>query len=129
MNEIPSPTPTIPNPHRPKRVEIDNRAMKLVVGAIAIALPLLTAAFTGWSILSISESYYLTGPASMIFIGFLFAIAEFLCAYTGRGKPQMVSSKLAGLAAASIALFPCLVLVVDATFKLDEHAFPSLVLR
>lgn len=98
---------TIPMPQHPKRVEIDNRTLKLIVGLIAIGLPALTDLLTDRRIQSISESYYFTGPASTIFIGFLFAIAAFLCAYNGRTAHQMYWSKVAGLSAALIALFPC----------------------
>ena len=107
MNANPPKAETIPKPHHPSHVEIDNRTVKLVVGVIAVSLPVLTAAYTEGRICSISESYYYTGPASTIFIGFLFAIAAFLLPYNGRTTAQMVLSKVAGLAAASIALFPC----------------------
>ena len=108
MNATPPPTSIeIPTPHHPKRVEIDNRTLKLVVGVIAIGLPVLTDVLTDRRIHSISESYYCTGAASTIFVGFLFAIAAFLCAYNGRSRAQMVWSKVAGLSAALIALFPC----------------------
>ena len=98
---------TVPTPNEPKRVEIDNRTLKLVVGLVAIGLPLLTDLLTDRHIRSISESYYFTGAASTIFVGFLFAIAAFLCAYNGRTRYQMFWSKVAGLSAALIALFPC----------------------
>jgi hypothetical protein len=108
MNAIPpKASGMIPTPHHPKHVEIDNRTLKLVVGLIAIGLPVLTDLLSDRRILSISESYYYTGPESTIFVGFLFAIASFLCAYNGRTRQQMFWSKVAGLSAALIALYPC----------------------
>lgn len=97
----------IPTPHHPKHVEIDNRTLKLVVGLIAIGMPALTDLLSNRQIHSISESYYCTGRASTVFVGFLFAIAAFLCAYNGRTRHQMFWSKVAGLSAALTALFPC----------------------
>jgi hypothetical protein len=88
-------------------VEIDNRTLKLIVGVIAIGLPILTDLLTDRRIHSISESYYYTGPASVVFVGFLFSIAAFLFAYNGRTRHQMFWSKVAGISATLIALFPC----------------------
>ena len=97
----------IPTPHHPKHVEIDNRTLKLRVGLVAIGLPVLTDLLTDRRIHSISESRYCKGPASTIFVGFLFAIPAFLCAHNGHDRRQMFWSKVASLAAALIALFPC----------------------
>lgn len=97
----------LPEPHRPKRVEIDNRTLKLVVGLIAIGMPILTDLLSDRQIHSISESYYCEGRTSTVFVGFLFAIAAFLCAYNGRSRYQMFWSKVAAVSAALIALFPC----------------------
>ena len=97
----------MPTPHHPKHVELDNRTLKLVVGLIAIGLPILTDLLSDRRIRSISESYYFVGAVSTIFVGFLFAIAAFLCAYNGRTQYQMFWSKVAGLSAALIALYPC----------------------
>ena len=104
---VPKAGTVIPVPHHPRRLEIDNRTLKLVVGLIAIGLPVLTDVLSAGRIRSISESYYEQGTTSTVFVGFLFAIAAFLCAYNGRSRGQMFWSKVAGIAAASIALFPC----------------------
>jgi len=103
----PEPLGHLPLPPHPRRPEIDNRTLKLLVGVIAIALPILTDVLTDCRILSISESYYETGTASTLFVGSLFAIAAFLLAYNGRSRLQMVLSKVGGVASALIALFPC----------------------
>jgi hypothetical protein len=92
------------NVHPP---EIDHRTMKLIVGLIALTLANLTSFFAGTSITSISASYYEGGWSQAIFIGFLFAIAAFLLAYNGYNRIQMVLSKIAAVAAACVALFPC----------------------
>ncbi len=91
----------------PRRPEIDEHTMKLIVGVIALSLANLTALFAGDSLSSISASYYHTGWSQSIFIGFLFATAAFLLAYNGNSTPEMIASKVAALAALGVALFPC----------------------
>jgi hypothetical protein len=96
----------------PTRPEIDHRTIKLVVGVIAITLPLLTSFFARTALTSISASYYEGGWSQSILIGFLFAIASFLLAYNGMSRAEMVASKVASIAGLGIALFPC---------KCEEH--------
>ncbi|MDB5897388.1 MAG: hypothetical protein JWP22_3483 [Ramlibacter sp.] len=92
---------------QPRRKEIDHRTIKLLVGLIAITLPLLTRVFASSELESISASYYEGGWSESIFVGFLFAIAAFLLAYNGYSTREMVLSKIASIAALGIALFPC----------------------
>ena len=92
---------------RPKRMEIDHRTIKLLVGVIAISLPFLTNAFASSAITSISASYYEGGWSESIFVGFLFAISAFLLAYNGLTRLEMILSKVAAIAALGVALFPC----------------------
>ena len=93
------------NTGRPR--EIDHRTLKLVVGLVALLLPVLTNLFAHQGLPSISAAYYETGPSQTIFIGSLFAIASFLLAYNGESRLQMILSKVACGAALGIALFPC----------------------
>jgi len=98
-----------------KQHEIDHHSLKLIVGGIAILLPVLTSllaedlsgCLASGSIQSISASYHAGGWARDIFVGFLFAIASFLFAYNGESKIEWASSKLAGISALAVALFPC----------------------
>jgi hypothetical protein len=93
----------------PRRPEIDQSAIKFLIGTIALALPLVEYGLTGGSIQSISDSFWYTPglwPRN-IFVGFLFAISAFLLAYNGRSEPEMWLGKAASLAAAAIAMFPC----------------------
>lgn len=92
--------------------EIDYRTSRLIVGIIALSLPILTSIFANNNIDSISASYYEGGWSQAIFIGFLFASASFLFAYNGYSRPEMILSKIAGVAAIGVALFPC---------ELNEH--------
>jgi len=91
----------------PSRREIDHRTLKLIVGVIALSLATLTRLFARTPIASISASYYEGGWSQAIFIGFLFAIAAFLLAYNGMSRGEMISSKVAAVAALGVALFPC----------------------
>ena len=90
----------------PSKPEIDHRTLKLLVGLMALSLPFLTN-YLHSTITSISESYCEGGSAQSIFVGFLFAIAAFLLAYNGLSLTEMVMSKVAGVAALVVALFPC----------------------
>lgn len=100
---------TTQNP--PERPEIDHRTMKLIVGVIAISLPLLTEWLTVYAgdapLTSISAAYYEQGWPQEIFIGFLFAIAAFLLAYNGLCWTEMALGKLGAIAALVVASFPC----------------------
>ena len=92
----------------PTRVEIDHRTIKLLVGVIAIALPILVSWLAAPDRLtSISASYWVPHWPQSIFTGFLFAIATLLAAYNGRSTSEMVASKIAAVAAILIPLFPC----------------------
>ena len=92
---------------RSHRQEIDHRTIKLMMGSIAIAFPILISALSRPGITSISASYFEGGWPQTIFIGFLFAIAAFLMAYNGLSKLEMYLSKLASIAALGVAWFPC----------------------
>ena len=93
----------------PRRPEIDQYAIKFLIGVIAISLPLTEFALTSGSITSISASFWFepgVWPRN-IFVGFLFAISAFLLAYNGKSETEMWLGKAASLAAAGIAMFPC----------------------
>lgn len=111
----------------PRRLEIDHRTMKLIVGVIAISLPVLTRALAGHPLESISASYYEHDWVPSIFIGFLFAIAAFLLAYNGRSTPEMVLSKIASAAALGVALFPCRCRTHDELIP-DVHAVSAVTM-
>lgn len=70
----------------PARQEIDHRAMKLIVGLIALSLASITSLFSHTLLTSISAAYYQDGPARNFLVGFLFAISSFLLAYNGRSR-------------------------------------------
>ena len=94
----------------PRRPEIDQYAIKLLIGAGAFSLPVIElalACLTGESIDSISASYLHDPWPRNIFVGFLFAIGAFMTTYNGDSEKQMWLAKLGALAAFCLALFPC----------------------
>ncbi|MEM1261446.1 MAG: hypothetical protein AAGH76_03540 [Pseudomonadota bacterium] len=85
----------------------DYRAIRMLVGIIAIALPWLVEFGNGPdSLNSISASYWEGGAVRNIFVGSLFAIAAFLFAYQGKDLVDAVLSKLSSVAAIAVAMFP-----------------------
>ena len=92
----------------PRRPEIDEYAIKFLIGVIAFSLPLIELALTGGSITSISASFWFdTLWPRNFFVGFLYCISAFLVAYNGRTALEMWLAKIASIAAFLIAMFPC----------------------
>jgi hypothetical protein len=92
----------------PKRLEIDHRTIKFLVGVIALSLATLASLLSGPPpIESVSASYHEGGLARDVFVGSLFAIAAFLAAYNGMSRRELMLSKVAAVAALLVAVFPC----------------------
>ena len=91
-----------------RKPEVDERLIKLLVGLIAIFLPVLVC-WLSWpeALGSISAAYWVPEWPRTIFIGFLFAIGGFLLAYDGRTTAERIAAKIAAVAALLIALYPC----------------------
>lgn len=87
--------------------EIDHHITRLVIGFIALLLPVLTSIFATEDLKSISAAYLEHGIASDIFVGFLFAIAALLLSYNGKTICELVLSKVAAIAAIGVAVVPC----------------------
>ena len=86
--------------------QIDYRTLRIIVGIIAVTLPVLTSLFSSHSLTSISMSYYEDGWSRNIFVGFLFSIGAFLLSYNGTWPSEMPLSKIAAVSALCIAMFP-----------------------
>jgi len=82
----------------------DYKALRLLVGIIALALPYVVIVFSTEKLASISASYY--SEARDYFIGMLFIVSAFLWAYNGHTVLQKTASKVASLAACLVALCP-----------------------
>jgi hypothetical protein len=82
----------------------DYRALRLLMGLIAFALPFVVTLIATKPLASISASYY--SEARDAFVGMLFIVSAFLWAYNGHTKKQAVASKIASLAAILVAVCP-----------------------
>ena len=82
----------------------DYKALRLLMGLIAIALAPIVSIISSMSLSSVSASYY-TG-ARDVFIGMLFVVSAFLWAYNGHTVKEALASKGASIAAILVALFP-----------------------
>lgn len=82
----------------------DYRLLRLLMGIIALMLPILVSVISSEPLTSISASYHT--EARDVFVGLLFVVAALLVAYQGHTPTQNRVSNLAALAAVGIALFP-----------------------
>jgi hypothetical protein len=91
----------------PRRPVIDKNAVKFLIGASAILLPLIEIllACPEW-LESISASYVATPWPRNFFVGFNFAIGTFMLAYNGEGKWESRFAKIGAVAAVIVALVP-----------------------
>lgn len=100
----------------------DYRALRLLMGIIAFALPFIVTFISSTTLTSISASYYT--EARDIFVGLLFVVSAFLLAYNGHTSIQAWASKAASFAAALAALYPtsCLTCAPDIKSKIHYVA-------
>ena len=82
----------------------DYRALRLLMGIIAVALPIVVSAISTTALSSISASYHT--ESRDFFVGLLFVVAAFLWAYNGHSPAESHWSKTASVAAAVVALLP-----------------------
>ena len=82
----------------------DYRALRLLMGLIALALPFVVLLLSARPLSSISASYYT--DARDAFVGMLFVVSAFLWAYNGHSSKEARLSKVASLAAIFVAIFP-----------------------
>lgn len=90
---------------------LDYRALRLLVGIIAVTIAPIVSLIAVNHIPSISASYYT--EARDVFVGMLIIVGTFLWAYNGHhriGKRmpnrELIASKVASIAAICVALFP-----------------------
>lgn len=85
---------------------IDYRLLRLLMGIIAIAMPIVVSLWSHEKLSSISASYHTA--AQDIFVGMLFSVGTFLIAYRGTANHQktMLATKIGAMGAFAAALFP-----------------------
>ena len=87
-----------------KSAVFDYRALRLLMGLIALALPFVVSMLSSRTLSSISASYHT--EARDAFVGMLFIVSSFLWAYNGHSAIEAWASKVASLAALFVAIFP-----------------------
>jgi hypothetical protein len=85
---------------QPVREEINSHTIKLVIGLIALLLPIVVNWIADPPLKSISESYIAPNLWTRnIFVGSLWAIGAFLFAYNGQSIFEMLLSRAAAICA------------------------------
>lgn len=82
----------------------DYRLLRLIMGLIALCLPLVVDMLSSSELASISASYFT--EARDVFVGLLFVVGAMLLAYRGHNPAEAWGSNLAAVAAIGVALFP-----------------------
>lgn len=82
----------------------DYKALRLMVGIIAFAMPFLVTLIARTPLASISASYYT--DARDFFVGLLFVVGALMLAYNGHATQEAWASKIAAVCALIVALFP-----------------------
>lgn len=85
-------------------VDIDYRAMRVIIGLIAFLLPIVVWLVSTDELTSISAAYHTN--AQDIFVGTLFIVGAYFIVYNGHAPIQALFAKVAAVAAFLTALFP-----------------------
>lgn len=80
------------------------KSMRLMLGIIALAMPFLVTFIAQADLISISSSYHTV--ARDYFVGLLFVAGAMMFVYNGHSMKESIVSKVAGLCAILIAVFP-----------------------
>jgi hypothetical protein len=82
----------------------DYKALRLMLGIIALTLPFIVTAIAQMPLPSISASYFT--EARDEFVGLLFIVGGLMLAYNGHTNREALAAKVAAICAIVIALFP-----------------------
>jgi len=104
----------------------DYRALRLLVGIIAFAIPICVTLISSNPLSSISASYFT--EARDVFVGMLFIVGAFLWAYNGHSKPQCYASKFASIAAILVALVPTVCDTCESSTTSAIHYVSAIIL-
>jgi hypothetical protein len=100
--------------------------LRLLVGLVALALPVVVMLVSSTPLASISASYYT--EARDVFVGALFIIGALLLAYNGHTSVEKWVSKGAALAAVGAAIFPTTCDLCEADLKSGIHYAAAVIL-
>lgn len=104
----------------------DYRTLRLLMGIIALLMPIAIVIFANSTLSSISASYYT--DSRDIFVGALFIVGAFLLAYNGHETKQAIASKVAAIAAFCVAYFPTSCDTCEATIETYIHYLSAITL-
>jgi hypothetical protein len=104
----------------------DYKALRLMLGIIALALPFLVTAIAKMPLPSISASYF-TG-ARDTFVGLLFVVGGLMLAYNGHTSLEAFAAKIAATCALLVALFPTAKACGDLSQTASIHAAAAVLL-
>ena len=104
----------------------DYKALRLMLGIIALALPFLVTAIAKMPLPSISASYFT--EARDTFVGLLFVIGGLMLAYNGHTTREAIAAKIAAICALLIALFPTAKACGDPSQTATIHTAAAVVL-
>jgi hypothetical protein len=109
-----------------RKTVFDYKLLRFFIGVIALVLPFLVTWIAGQRLTSVSASYHT--DAQDVFVGLLFFVAAFLLAYNGHLLSESVASKVAGMAAILVALFPTAPDGAPTDFEARVHGGAALTL-
>jgi len=124
---IPPVQPPQVRPCMHSKLEIDHRALKIMIAVVAFSLANLTSVLANGSIDSISGAYKYGGWARDVLVGAMFAVAAFMFSYNGYRPLERALTKATAVAALGVALFPGEVEPVGSTTQM-VHTIASLVM-
>jgi hypothetical protein len=105
----------------------DHKTLRLLLGIIAFTLPFMVTWLARSPLSSVSASYFT--EARDWFVGMLFIVGALMLAYNGHSTKEAVASKVAGLCAFLIALFPTLAKTCgDSTVSSKIHGIAAVAL-
>ena len=112
--------------HNDRGLVFDYKALRFLMGIIALALPFVVSIISSISLPSVSASYYT--EARDLFVGLLFVVASFLWAYNGHSRNEIYASDVAAIAATLVAIFPTKCDTCTSSLTSIIHYFAAVIL-
>jgi len=104
----------------------DYRALRLLMGIIALTLPFLVTLLSSSPLSSISASYYTEARDALV--GMLFVVGALLWAYNGHSIKEAVASKIASVAAICVVMFPAACDICETNIISKTHYGAAVIL-
>lgn len=104
----------------------DYKALRLMLGIIALSLPFVVTFVARDSLPSISASYFTN--ARDVFVGALFVVGGLMLTYNGHTTFEALASKVAAVSALLVALFPTSKVACESSSTSTVHTVAAVVL-